>query len=88
MGKVAITQSEVSQAVDQIARELREAHQKAQETLARVGGDVCHIAYRVQAGEVMGMRSSLTTLEAYLGISPEAIAALDFFDSHPLQLIG
>lgn len=87
MGQAVISQHEVHEAINHLARELHEAIHKAGETLQRAGGDVRDIAYRVQAGEAMGIRSSLATLEAFLDISPEAKAALDFFDSHQPPLI-
>lgn len=86
--KVAIVQAEVVEAVDQIARELREAHREAEATLSQVDGNTGHVAYRIRAGEAQGMRSALATLEAFLQISRMAKDALDFVDMHPLPLIG
>lgn len=85
--KVAITQSETSAAIDQIAQELMEAHAEASVTLRRNEGNTGHPAYRVQAGKVKGIRSALATLEAYLEISPAATKALDFVDHNQLPMV-
>jgi len=87
MGKATISQPEVSKAIDQLARQLYDVLHKAQETLLHANGDTKNCAYRIQAGEAVGIKASLAMLGAFLEISDESKAALVFFEHHPPQLI-